>query len=100
MKKILISIIIGLLALVIVGATAGYYWLTTPAHTPTLAIQKYIIHSGHPLKLLNMKIESTNFTDETYGQQFIAEYVNDSITFFYLKQSNKGWYVVSAGTGP
>ncbi|ADG82469.1 hypothetical protein [Thermincola potens] len=100
LKKITII----LTSLVVIGALV-FIILNLPSGTPEKAIMKYVLLKGNPTEAFNLRITPTNFEDKNYGKQFIVEgyYDNETgmeIRFFYLKKSDRGWYVETAGTGP
>jgi hypothetical protein len=99
-KRVCLIIII---ASAVVGIEAYEYWVFSSSPTPQEAIVKYI--KAHAIKssIDNIRINDTSVIDSDYGKQFIVDGITgdyENITFFYLKENNKGWTVVTAGTGP
>lgn len=92
-QAVLYFVIVG-----IVGSMYYYSFLISPAATPEKAIRNYIISHGGLFQVNNIVIKETSIFDKNHGQQFIVG--NYKIIFFYLKKSENGWNVTSAGTGP
>ncbi len=104
MKKIIKYTIVGITLLVLSLGFGISLWISVPAaQTPEGAIIKHVIKKGHFIEALNLDIEKRDTIDEKYGQLFrVYGYTSlgSNVGFFYLKETNKGWHVESAGTGP
>lgn len=103
-RKVKFKLLLVFAILIMVILTAYEYWLNSPSSTPELAILKYCKVKSLTYSQQNVKIQETKIIDPDYGNQFtvsgVTGEVDSNITFFYLKHSNNGWKVISAGTGP
>ena len=100
----LIAVIIVLLVIVAAKYIYSKLWANSPSSIPKEAVWKYCSKHHLNYSSQNVKIHETGLVDANHGKQFVVEGVTgefgDDILFFYLKDDEEGWKVVTAGTGP
>lgn len=66
--------------------------------------RKDIFFSFCPIKDFTLKINDKKTLDQDYGHLFYVEglkdFKGDQIAYFYLREENKEWKFISAGSGP
>lgn len=78
-------------------------WINSASKSPEAAIKKYIRLKSITSSLKDIKTDKTNIKDPNYGTQFYVTGVKgeyETIHFFYLKENESGWSVITAGSGP
>jgi hypothetical protein len=79
------------------------YWINSCSSTPEQAIVKYIKLKSLTSSVSELKIVETEITDSNHNKQFVvtgSKGAFENASFFYVKKDDRGWKVVSAGTGP
>jgi hypothetical protein len=103
-SKINIKPLLQAVAVFSIIVTIGFlYWVNSYSSTPESAIAKHIKSKSITSSILRIKVKETGNVDNNYGKQFVVTGVTGEykdIIFFYLKEGEKGWKVVAAGTGP